>query len=210
MNLRLVLAGILLTISPVFFLPTPVFALTCYTNTGSPVITNGTTCFPGTSATMPNNIYTQTNPPVTNTPAPTPAPTTQTTASQPTQTTSNTANQRGQTAASSGNSGGLVQCGNPGQPACNICSLLALIQILINYAIDLAFAFAGLFIAWGAFVIMTAGGSEEKVKKGKEVMTTAIVGLVIMLSAWLILGTVLQVLTGSATKLPWTSITCTY
>ncbi len=76
--------------------------------------------------------------------------------------------------------------------------------------IEIAFAFSGLFIAWGAFVIMTAGGSEEKVKKGKEIMTTAITGLVIMLSARLIIGTVLQVLTGSATKIPWTTIKCTY
>ncbi|MBU6142318.1 hypothetical protein KGO95_04415 [Patescibacteria group bacterium] len=240
MKLRLTLASILLTISPVFLLPTTAFALACYTNTGSLVVTNSTTCFPGTSATMPNNIYTQTNPPATSqTQTTAPSSATQSNSQLPldqtpwnqlspveqqvrdaqycqglgipdAQCTSGISQTGSNSQVPAANGSGLVQCGNPGQPACNLCSLLALIQILINYAIDLAFAFSGLFIAWGAFVIMTAGGSEQRVKKGKEVMTTAIIGLVIMLSAWLILGTVLQVLTGSATKLPWTSIKCTF
>ncbi len=106
--------------------------------------------------------------------------------------------------------GGLVTCGNPGQADCNICSFLELVKGLIDFAIKLAFALAGLFITWGAFVTMTAGGSEERVKQGREILTTAIIGLVIMLSAWLILGTVIQVLTGSSSKLPWTEIKCTY
>ncbi len=105
---------------------------------------------------------------------------------------------------------GLVQCGNPGQPACNLCSFLELVKTLINFAIQISFAFAGLFITWGAFVIMTAGGSEERVKDGRKMVTTAVIGMVIMLSSWLILGTVIQVLTGSPSKLPWTEIKCTY
>ena len=105
---------------------------------------------------------------------------------------------------------GLVQCGNPGQPACNLCSFLELVKTLINFAIQITFAFAGLFITIGAFVIMTAGGSETRVSEGKKMMTTAIIGMVIMLTAWLILGTVIQILTGSPSKLPWTEIKCTY
>jgi len=104
---------------------------------------------------------------------------------------------------------GLVKCGNPGQPACNLCSLLELVKTLINYVITLAFAFTGLFITWGAFVIMTAGGGSERVQEGKKIVTAAVIGLVIMLSAWLILGTVIQILTGSPSKLPWTQIQCT-
>jgi len=105
-------------------------------------------------------------------------------------------------------SSGLVQCGNPGQPACTLCSFLELVKNLINFIMGLAFAFVGLFITWGAFVTMTAGGSEERVKEGRKILTTAIIGLVIMLSAWLILGTVIQILTGSPSKLPWTEIKC--
>lgn len=103
---------------------------------------------------------------------------------------------------------GLVPCGNPGEPACNFCHLLQLGQNLINLAIQLSFTFAGLFIAWGAFVIMTAGGSKERVSEGKKALTTAITGLVIVLTAWMIIGLALQIFTGSSSKIPWTEISC--
>lgn len=102
----------------------------------------------------------------------------------------------------------LVPCGGPGQQACNFCHLLLLGQNLINLAIQLSFAFAGLFIAWGAFVIMTSGGSSSRVSDGKKTIQTAMIGIVIVLSAWLIIGTTLQIFTGSASKLPWTEINC--
>ncbi len=104
----------------------------------------------------------------------------------------------------------LVQCGNPGQPACNLCSFLELVKILINFSIQITFAFAGLFITWGAFVIMTAGGAKERVSEGKKMMTTAIIGMVVILTAWMVLGTVIQIITGSPSKLPWTEIKCNY
>ncbi len=103
---------------------------------------------------------------------------------------------------------GLVPCGGPGEPACNFCHLLLLGKNLIDLAIQLSFAFAGLFIAWGAFVIMTGGGSSSRVSEGKKIMETAIIGIVIVLGAWMIIGTTLQILTGSSSKLPWTEISC--
>lgn len=102
----------------------------------------------------------------------------------------------------------LVPCGSPGQPACNFCHLLQLGQNLINLAIELSFTFAGLFIAWGSFVIMTAGGSKERMTQGRNTLTTAITGLVIVLTAWMVIGLALQVFTGSKSKLPWTEISC--
>lgn len=105
---------------------------------------------------------------------------------------------------------GLVKCGNPGQPECNLCSLMELGKNLINFLMETGFALGALFITWGAFVIMTAGGSEERVKEGRKIVTTVVIGIAIMLSSWIILGTVLQILTGSPSKLPWTEIKCKY
>ena len=53
-----------------------------------------------------------------------------------------------------------------------------------------------LFVAYGGFVIMTAGGSEEKVKKGKQVITAAVIGIAIAFGSWLIIFTVNQILKG--------------
>jgi hypothetical protein len=95
-------------------------------------------------------------------------------------------------------------------PKCNLCHLLQLFKNLINLFLEIGVVLAGLFIAWGAFVIMTAGGSEEKVKSGRKILTVAVTGVVIALASWLIIATLLQILTGSPSKLPWNTIQCTF
>jgi len=95
-------------------------------------------------------------------------------------------------------------------PDCDLCDLLALFKNLITFGLELGVVIAGLFIAWGAFVIMTARDSEEQFKKGREIMTIAVYGVAIALASWLIVGTTLQILTGSPSKLPWDQIQCTF
>lgn len=91
---------------------------------------------------------------------------------------------------------------------CTLCDFLVLIKNLINLMLQWGVILAGLFFAWGAFVIMTAGGSEEKVTEGRKIMTTVAIGILIAFTAWLILGTLIQVITGSPSKLPWNQIQC--
>lgn len=91
---------------------------------------------------------------------------------------------------------------------CSLCSFFTLIKNVINLLIELVFALAGGFIVWGAVEIMTAGANEGGLEKGKEKITTAIFGIVITLSGWLIIGTVLQILTNSPSILPWNKIEC--
>ena len=45
---------------------------------------------------------------------------------------------------------------------------------------------AVIFILYGGFVWMTAGGNEEKVAKAKKVISAAVVGLIVVLLAWAI------------------------
>jgi len=99
----------------------------------------------------------------------------------------------------------LVPCSGPD---CSLCDIFVLIKNLINLFVELTFALAGVFIVWGAIEIMVAGGDEAKVKAGREKVTTAIYGIVIVLIAWLFIGTVLQILTGSSSVLPWNKIQC--
>ncbi len=100
--------------------------------------------------------------------------------------------------------------GAGGLPKCNLCHVLELFKNLTNFALEIGVVLAGLFFAWGTFVIMTAGDSEQKVEEGKKVIWTVVEGLVIAFSAWLIVATLLQILTGSPSKLPWDKIQCTF
>ena len=54
------------------------------------------------------------------------------------------------------------------------------IQSLITNAIGFLYLVAVVFALWGGFNILTAGGDEEKVKKGKTILIQAALGLVVI------------------------------
>ncbi|MBI4992448.1 MAG: hypothetical protein HZB99_04495 [Candidatus Harrisonbacteria bacterium] len=103
----------------------------------------------------------------------------------------------------------LVPCG-PGRPVpeCDLCQLLVLANNITELMRDLAIALGGVFFAWGGFLIMTAGGSEERITKGKQVITITVTGLIIMLVSWIFVGGLLRYLTDSKSIRPWSQITC--
>lgn len=79
---------------------------------------------------------------------------------------------------------------------CGLAQFFKLLQVIINFiSIDLAAPIAAGVIIYGAIVIMTAGGSQERVTTGKKMITTAAIGVALVLAAWLIINTVYFVLT---------------
>ena|SRR3989344_3342536 len=105
----------------------------------------------------------------------------------------------------------IVPCGNPGQPACtSLCQVLILVNNLVAIAWKIGLSLAGLFFAYGAFVIMTAGagGSEKQMTEGRNMLWTVVIGVTIMLTAWLLIGILLRVITGSPSVFPWNEIQC--
>lgn len=111
---------------------------------------------------------------------------------------------------------GIVPCG-PGtsKSKCSICDLFQLIDNIIDFAVKtLVPVLATLMIIVGAFILMTAGGSETQLSKGKDIIRATIVGIVIILISWLIIDTIMVSLTkfgegGSDNKWgPWNEIKC--
>ena len=64
------------------------------------------------------------------------------------------------------------------------------IEKLTNFISLIAFAVAPIMILIGAFYFITAGGNPERVRTGKQVITYAIIGLVIILLARAIVATI--------------------
>ena len=98
----------------------------------------------------------------------------------------------------------LVPCTNN----CTLCDLFVLIKNIINWLIEISVVLGSAFFAWGAIDIMRAGDSETILKEGKDRIKTAVIGIVIVATAWLLVGTILQFVTGSQSKLPWNEIQC--
>ncbi len=116
-------------------------------------------------------------------------------------------------------SGGLVPCGrkvddpNTGideTDPCNLCHLSVLLKRVIDFAlVNILFPLAILMTVIGALILLTAGGDPAKVNRGKKVITTVILGLIIALAGWLIVDTIIGFLTGGGNPLQnWYQIPC--
>lgn len=77
---------------------------------------------------------------------------------------------------------------SPSQPgACNIQAFAVWLKKIIGFLFTIAIPVGVIFIVWGGFVIMTAAGSEERVRKGRQIITAALIGVAIALGAWLLI-----------------------
>jgi len=95
---------------------------------------------------------------------------------------------------------GLVPCGREvddpetldiyeDQP-CTTCDLLVLVQNVLEFALKMAFLIIIGFIVYGGFRWIFSLGKEENLKAGQQIITNAIIGLIIILTAWIIVNTV--------------------
>jgi hypothetical protein len=96
---------------------------------------------------------------------------------------------------------GLVQCGGENQPPCQVCSLFELLDNIQDFLLVPSDfnnnappipIIGAIFLLIGGFYLLAAAGSPERLQKAKTILTATIVGLVIIYSAWLLMGAVLS------------------
>lgn len=101
--------------------------------------------------------------------------------------------------------GGVLPNTNNGKPcepakppseagACGANAFLQLIQNIIKILLQYTLILAPLLIAAGGIVILTAGGSAERIGSGKSMITAAIWGIVIALGSYLIISLIFKAL----------------
>lgn len=87
---------------------------------------------------------------------------------------------------------GLVPCGEANNP-CTLCHLFQLISKIIDFVLkDLLLPLAILGFLIGGIMIITAGGSENQLEKGKSIIWSTVIGIFIAFAAWLIVDTIIQ------------------
>lgn len=89
-----------------------------------------------------------------------------------------------------------------GQPPCDVTALVKLVKNIIKYLMLIVIPIAMFGIGWGGFNIMTAAGSEEKLSKGRQAITLAVTGVVIVLLSYLIVKLIFDVLGVGSTFRP--------
>jgi len=117
---------------------------------------------------------------------------------------------------------GLVTCGlqhgtGTETAFCTICDLIVLIQNIMNKAMYIfAAPIAAFMLGYGGFLMVWAGvkgGDSGMMKKGKDIMTNSIIGIVIIFSSWLLIDTLMKGLGAyqyatSPNFGPWNKIEC--
>jgi hypothetical protein len=88
----------------------------------------------------------------------------------------------------------------------SICDLAELAQNVLNDGIYLAVFLSAFLFAWAGWKHMSAGGDAGQIKKANEVFAAVFIGLIIILSAWLIVDTLIRTLSGSPGGMPWNQI----
>ena len=94
-------------------------------------------------------------------------------------------------------------------PECQACHLIGLAQNVINFLIGISAVIGALLFGWAGFLMVTAGGKSSQIEKAKGIFTNVVIGFIVMLAAWLIIDTVMKLLTNQGGRLGvWNTIEC--
>ena len=102
----------------------------------------------------------------------------------------------------------LVPCGGPGQDPCEFCHLVQLGNRVVQWLVVVLTIVAGLIFAVAGLKLTTSGGNPAAKDAAKSMFTNVVVGYLIVLSAWLVVDTIMRALVDEATIGPWNQIEC--
>ncbi len=89
---------------------------------------------------------------------------------------------------------GLVPCNGTKESPCDFNALLMLVNNLLDFAILIAMPIAAIMFAWAGFRYLTAGGDTWRIQETHEIFKKVGIGLLVVLSAVLIVKTILVAL----------------
>jgi ABC-type antimicrobial peptide transport system permease subunit len=95
-------------------------------------------------------------------------------------------------------SGPIVPCTDN----CTLCDFFVMARNIIKFLSELILVLAPVFVVIGGVIILSSAGVPDRVGLGKRIITSAIIGVLIALLAWTVLGTVFNALIGGQ-GFPW-------
>lgn len=91
---------------------------------------------------------------------------------------------------------------------CQACHLAQLANSTVNFLlIDVAAPLTTLVFAYAGFLMFTARGNEQQVSSAKTIFSTVLIGIIVVLAAWLIVDTIMRILLREDFG-PWNEIRC--
>lgn len=86
----------------------------------------------------------------------------------------------------------LVPCGGEGNP-CKVCHFFVLAKNIFDFLVEkIALPIAVVVFIYGGIMLLTSGGSEDKITKGRKALWQAVWGMLIAFAAWIIVDTIIK------------------
>jgi hypothetical protein len=82
---------------------------------------------------------------------------------------------------------GLVPCGGDGEPACQACYAVDLLNGVLDWLVAILSVVFALIVITAGFNLVTSTGNSAAKEKAKSMITNGFVGFVIVLAAWLLI-----------------------
>lgn len=106
--------------------------------------------------------------------------------------------------------GGFVTCDGP---TCSACDLVSMINRIIVWLFGFVFVVFAVLMVVAGFGLVTSGGNQSALDAAKSKFQNALIGIIIMLAAWLIVDTLMRaILAGGTGNVmgfgPWSQVQC--
>ncbi len=111
--------------------------------------------------------------------------------------------------------GGFVTCDGVN---CSACNFVELLNLLIRWLFGIVFVIFAVLMTVAGFGLVTSGGNQSALDAAKSKFSNAMIGLIIMFSAWLIVDTLMRGIVGGGTTGapvgeirgwgPWAQVKC--
>jgi hypothetical protein len=90
---------------------------------------------------------------------------------------------------------------------CQACDFITLATRIIKFLISIMAMLCAIVVAVAGFKIVTSGGEAGAITEARAMITNVVIGFVILLTAWLIVDTVIKLFIGGNYG-PWNNIDC--
>ena len=98
-------------------------------------------------------------------------------------------------------------CTEGGDGICQACNLVQLAQNVLRFMVALSAMAVAIMFAYAGFLYVTAASNHQHLDSAKKIFWNSLIGIVIVLCAYLLIDTVLKVLTGTNLS-PLSKIQC--
>lgn len=97
-----------------------------------------------------------------------------------------------------------------GSRACGFCDLISLADRVLAFIVELAVIASAVMFAIVGIVMMVNSGKPEVITKAKSIFGKVFIGLIVVLGAWLLVDTILKIVSQNTRDLgrPWETFTC--